>query len=221
MVVQQCDAKIAALKIKLEKAKSEVAKVVILRGRVSELEAKAVARSEEVDTLNKQNAELLGKAFALEFGRGELNKHIIISGADCERLKNKVAGEAKLREEFKSFQDAKARHFKEKFQPFIDQVTVPIYSESIFFDREIPLSEVIHAVRLAAERRGLCPSSGSTAGMVVVSSLLQDLSLGVGDYQVSTFTLDNDGVAPPPPVTVSPPEDDLFDTAVLDKSADA
>nr|GEV77702.1 retrovirus-related Pol polyprotein from transposon TNT 1-94 [Tanacetum cinerariifolium] len=96
MVVQQCDAEIAALKIKLEKAETEV-----------------VARSEEVDTLNKQNDELLGKVSALESRRGELNKHIIRLGADCERLWNEVAGEARLREDFKSFQDAKAHHFEE------------------------------------------------------------------------------------------------------------
>ncbi|GKD08244.1 hypothetical protein Tco_1187929, partial [Tanacetum coccineum] len=110
----QRDAEIAALKIKLEKAKSEATEVVVLCGRVSELEAGAVARSEEVNTLNKQNAELLGKVSTLESGRGELNKHIIRLGVDCERLRNEVAGKPRLREEFKSIRDAKARCFEEK-----------------------------------------------------------------------------------------------------------
>nr|GEX00557.1 putative reverse transcriptase domain-containing protein [Tanacetum cinerariifolium] len=82
----------------------------------SSQEAKmAVARFEEVNNLNKHNAELLGKVSALESVRIELNKHIIKLGADCKSLQNEVAGEAKLREELKSFQDAKARHSKEKW----------------------------------------------------------------------------------------------------------
>ncbi|GJU45101.1 hypothetical protein Tco_1202367 [Tanacetum coccineum] len=103
MVVQQRDAEIATLKTKLEKAESEVVEVVVLYGHVSELEAEAMARSREVDTLNKQNAELLGKVSALESESGELNGHIIRLGVDCESLQNEVAGEAKLREDFKSF----------------------------------------------------------------------------------------------------------------------
>ncbi|GKC07806.1 hypothetical protein Tco_0999416 [Tanacetum coccineum] len=114
IVVQQRDAKIAALKTKLEKAEHEVAEVVALRGCVSKLEAGAVAKFGEVDTLSKQNAELLGKVSPFESECGELNRHIIKLGADCESLQNTIAGEAKLREEFKSFRDVEARHFKKK-----------------------------------------------------------------------------------------------------------
>ncbi|GKA96854.1 hypothetical protein Tco_0818949 [Tanacetum coccineum] len=114
MVVRQRDAEITILKTKLEKAESEAVEVVVLYGHVSELEANAVARSREVDTLNKQNAELLGKVSTLESECGELNGHIIRLGVDCESLQNEVAGEAKLTEDFKSFQDAKARRFEEK-----------------------------------------------------------------------------------------------------------
>nr|GEZ92562.1 hypothetical protein [Tanacetum cinerariifolium] len=85
-VVQQRDAKIVALKARLELVEKEAAEVVVLCGYVSKLETWTVARSEEVDAPNKHNVELLGK----------------------------VAGEAKLREEFKSFQDAKACRFEEK-----------------------------------------------------------------------------------------------------------
>ncbi|GJX35505.1 hypothetical protein Tco_0247062 [Tanacetum coccineum] len=111
--VQQRDAEIGVLKAKLEKAESEDAEVGVLCGRVSELEIEAVAMSEEVDTLNKHNAELLGKVSARESEREELSGQVIRLGADCESLRSEVAGEAKLREEFKSFQDAKARRFEE------------------------------------------------------------------------------------------------------------
>ncbi|GJZ71289.1 hypothetical protein Tco_0635140 [Tanacetum coccineum] len=112
--VQQHDAEIVALKTKLEKAEHEAAKVVALRGRVSKLEAGVVAKSREVNTLSKHNAKLLGKVFAFESERGDLNRHIIKLGADCESLRNRVAGEAKLRGEFKSFQDEEVRRFEEK-----------------------------------------------------------------------------------------------------------
>ncbi|GKB95405.1 hypothetical protein Tco_0981542 [Tanacetum coccineum] len=64
VVVQQRDAKIVALKTRLEKAEREAAEVVALRGHVSELEAK--------------------------MAHGELNRHIIKPRADCERLRNKA-----------------------------------------------------------------------------------------------------------------------------------
>ncbi|GKC89886.1 hypothetical protein Tco_1150535, partial [Tanacetum coccineum] len=109
-VVQQRDAEIIALKTRLEKAELEAAKVVSLRGRVSELAVK----SQEVDVLGKQNVELLSKVSALESERGELNRHVIKLGSDCERLRKEAVGETRLREEFKSFQDAKARRFEQK-----------------------------------------------------------------------------------------------------------
>ncbi|GJW87716.1 hypothetical protein Tco_0163056 [Tanacetum coccineum] len=310
----QRDAEIAALKIKLEKAKSEATEVVVLCGRVSELEAGAVARSEEVNTLNKQNAELLGKVSTLESGRGELNKHIIRLGVDCERLRNEVAGKPRLREEFKSIRDAKARCFEEKSAQLdariadvrrdmdddlyphmfisiarrrwvlghdlrlaVRKCTQSAKCRSVLgrfislaidngiqeglearikhgkFERSLaqveaynpevkdryvaavtdfknvsftlldeleslkdsPLASIISALVLkddqgnvipavcvATERKGLCRPSGSMTGVVAVSAPLQDSSFGVGDYQVSTFTLADDGVAHPPPVTV-------------------
>ncbi|GJR41892.1 hypothetical protein Tco_1309995 [Tanacetum coccineum] len=86
VVVQHCNAEITVLRTRLEKAEHEAAKVVSLRGRVSELEAGVAVKSQEVGTL----------------------------GGDCERLRKEVVGEAKLREEFKSFQDAEASCFEQK-----------------------------------------------------------------------------------------------------------
>ncbi|GKB49898.1 hypothetical protein Tco_0900651 [Tanacetum coccineum] len=51
---------------------------------------------------------------ALESKRGELKRHVIKLGGDCERLWKKAAGEAKLREELKSFEDAEAHRFEQK-----------------------------------------------------------------------------------------------------------
>ncbi|GJY44916.1 hypothetical protein Tco_0433129 [Tanacetum coccineum] len=107
-VVQQRDAKNAALRTRLEKAEREAAEVVLLCGRVSELETGVAVKSQEVDILGKQNAELLSKVSALESERGELNRHVIKLGGDCEYLRKEAVGEAKLREEFKSFQDVEA-----------------------------------------------------------------------------------------------------------------
>ncbi|GJS53452.1 hypothetical protein Tco_0626814 [Tanacetum coccineum] len=91
VVIQQCDVEIADLKNRLEKAEHEATEVVVLHGHVSELEAGMAVKSGEVYTLTKQNAELLGKC-----------------------LRHEVAGESKLREEFKSFQDAAEQNFEER-----------------------------------------------------------------------------------------------------------
>nr|GEU87082.1 hypothetical protein [Tanacetum cinerariifolium] len=113
-VVQQRDAEITALKTRLERAKCEVVEVVSLRGRVSKMEAEVAVKSQEVETLGKQNAELLSKVSALESECEELNRHVIKLGGVCERLQKEVVGKAKLKEEFKSFQDTEARCFEQK-----------------------------------------------------------------------------------------------------------
>nr|GEV17446.1 hypothetical protein [Tanacetum cinerariifolium] len=82
-VTHRGDAKIVALKARLELVKKEAAEVVVLCGYVSKLETRTVARSEEVDVPNKQNVELLGKVSVLESEREELNTHIIELGANC------------------------------------------------------------------------------------------------------------------------------------------
>nr|GEX80156.1 hypothetical protein [Tanacetum cinerariifolium] len=87
VVVEQRDAEIAALTAWLEKAEREAA---------------------------EQNAELLSKVSILDSECGELNRHVIKLGGDCERLRKEVVSETKLREEFKSFQDDEARRFEQK-----------------------------------------------------------------------------------------------------------
>ncbi|GJY76492.1 hypothetical protein Tco_0481608 [Tanacetum coccineum] len=77
-----------------------------------------------------------------------------------------------------------------QFQPSLDQVVVPIYSESGSIDREMLLSDAIPAIHQSAERRGLCPPSSSALGGPTNSS------------------------------PIAQPHDDLFDTSVLEKSGD-
>nr|GEV86029.1 hypothetical protein [Tanacetum cinerariifolium] len=114
LLFAQRDAKIAALMARLEKVEREAAEVVSLCGRVSEMKAGVAVKSQEVETLGKQNAELLSKVSILESKRGELNKHVIKLGGTCERLRKEVVDEAKLREEFMSFQVAEAHRFEQK-----------------------------------------------------------------------------------------------------------
>ncbi|GKC39815.1 hypothetical protein Tco_1052199 [Tanacetum coccineum] len=70
-VLQQRDAEIVALKTRLEKAELEAAVVVSLHGRVSELETGVASE------------------------RGELNRHVIKLGSDCERLRKEAVGETR------------------------------------------------------------------------------------------------------------------------------
>ncbi|GJT72756.1 hypothetical protein Tco_1032042 [Tanacetum coccineum] len=106
-----------------------------------------------------------------------------------------------------------------RFQPSLDQVVVPIYSESGSVDREMLLFDAIPAIRQSAKRRGLCPPSGSAPGGTSSFVPPYDSSIGVADYQVSTLVLPGDG-GPTNPSPVVQPHDDLFDTSVLDKSGD-
>ncbi|GKB12694.1 hypothetical protein Tco_0846617 [Tanacetum coccineum] len=94
------------------------------------------------------------------------------------------------------------------FQPFLDQVSVPVYSDSGFVDHEMLLSEAIPFVRRSTERRGLCPlPPAGTSGSVPPPGS----SLNVTDYQVLFY---DGGLAVQPPVAQA--HDDLFDTSVLD-----
>ncbi|GKA99255.1 hypothetical protein Tco_0827192, partial [Tanacetum coccineum] len=309
----QRDVEIANLKNRLEKAEHEATEVVVLHGHVSELEAGMAVKSGEVYTLTKQNAELLGKC-----------------------LRHEVAGESKLREEFKSFQDAAEQNFEERANALdariadvrrdmdndlylhmltaiarwrwvvlhgfclvvykcarsvefrsalgkvismainkgiqqgleagvvhggagrslsqieaydpdtegkyvaavskLENVSFPLLDELEIL-KDSPLALIMYALALkdddgntdstlefrrfqpsldqSAKRRGLCPPSTSTLGLVSGSVPPHGSSLGVADYQVSTFVLSGDGVlANQPPVVQA--HDDLFDTSVLD-----
>ncbi|GJT92025.1 hypothetical protein Tco_1080870 [Tanacetum coccineum] len=100
-----------------------------------------------------------------------------------------------------------------RFQPSLDQVTVPIYSESGSIYREMPLSDAIPSIRQSAERRGLCPPSGIDTRLKAFAPS-HDTSLAIADYQVSTLVLSGDGASVDQPPVVEP-HDDLFDASVL------
>ncbi|GJT92815.1 hypothetical protein Tco_1081660 [Tanacetum coccineum] len=85
--------------------------VLIVQQRDAEI---ADLKSEEVVDLNGKNSELLGKVSSLESTHGELSAQVAKLMTDCEVLRSEVTGEAKLREEFKSFQDVEARRFKQR-----------------------------------------------------------------------------------------------------------
>nr|GEV15533.1 hypothetical protein [Tanacetum cinerariifolium] len=76
-----------------------------------------------------------------------------------------------------------------RFQPSLDQVVVPVYSEFGFVDREILLSNAIPAILQSAKGRGLCSPLSSTLVGASGSAPPPDSSLGVADYQVSTLVL--------------------------------
>ncbi|GJV52172.1 hypothetical protein Tco_1447913 [Tanacetum coccineum] len=101
-----------------------------------------------------------------------------------------------------------------RFQPSLDQVTVPIYSESGSIYRKMPLSDAIPSIRRSAERRGLCPPSGIAPGEASGSAPSHDTTLAIADYQVSTLVLSGDG-ASVDQLPVVEPHDDLFDASVL------
>nr|GEY14585.1 hypothetical protein [Tanacetum cinerariifolium] len=107
-----------------------------------------------------------------------------------------------------------------RFQPSIDHVVVPVYSESGFVDREMILSDAIFAIRQFAERRGMCPPLSSTMGEASSFTPPPDSSLGVADYHVSTLVPVNGGGSADQAST-APPHDDLFDTFVLDRPSDS
>ncbi|GJT06031.1 hypothetical protein Tco_0840493 [Tanacetum coccineum] len=83
-VVQQMDAEVAELKVKLEKSESEVTEVGELRKRVSDLEALAAVKAGEVASLTTQNAGLLEKVSVVEL--------------ESDSLKIQVVSEGKMRE---------------------------------------------------------------------------------------------------------------------------
>ncbi|GJZ14224.1 hypothetical protein Tco_0549454 [Tanacetum coccineum] len=272
--------KIAALRARLEETEREAAKVVALRHHVFELEVGVIVKSQDIDTLSKQNAKLLSKVYALESGAKERIDMSHQAGGDCSIYKI-VVGEAKVPEldasivdykhdidndlyphmftaiagrrwilshgvrlavmkcaqstEFRSALgkvisleinkgieeglEARIEHGKsgqtldrveaynpefkdefvsaitdfenlQRFQPSLDQVTVPIYSKSGSVSGEMFLSEVIPTAHAAAEKRGLCPPLlGGTSS----SAPPHGSSLGVADYQVSTLVLSGDG----------------------------
>ncbi|GKB55609.1 hypothetical protein Tco_0911795 [Tanacetum coccineum] len=88
--IQQRDAKIFVLKTKLEKANSEALGVVELHMRVSELEATAATKAEELASLSVQNAKLSGKVSGLESVRDGLMGKVVELESECEYLLNQA-----------------------------------------------------------------------------------------------------------------------------------
>ncbi|GJU65957.1 hypothetical protein Tco_1252216 [Tanacetum coccineum] len=277
-IIQQRDAEIADLKVKLEKDEREVAEVIALRQHVSELEAAATAKASKVVALIKQNVELSGKVSALELVHGELDVKVSELTADYNSLRSKVMGETRMQEEFKSIQDAAAQRLDERvaepdgrladvkhdmddhlyphmFTAIVGRgwvighgLLLAVYKcarsvechttmgqvISMVINKCIqeglkariehgkegrdssltlimsaltlkddhgdvdstPSFKVIPSVRGSAESMGLCSPSGSTP----------TASLGVSNYHISML---------------AQPHDDLFNTGVLDKPADA
>nr|GFA41577.1 hypothetical protein [Tanacetum cinerariifolium]GFA59130.1 hypothetical protein [Tanacetum cinerariifolium] len=60
----------------------------------------------------------------------------------------------------------------QKFQLRLDQVTLSIYSDSGSIIQEMPLSDVVPGVRVAAEARGLCSPSSYVLGGVTIPAPL-------------------------------------------------
>nr|GEU38705.1 hypothetical protein [Tanacetum cinerariifolium]GEU38718.1 hypothetical protein [Tanacetum cinerariifolium] len=106
-VIQQRDAEIVELRSKLEKAEGKVADVLKLRRRVSELEATATAKAEELAGLSVQNAELSRQVSGLESVRDGLKGKVVELKSECICLRSQVEGEAKLKERFVAMKDAK------------------------------------------------------------------------------------------------------------------
>nr|GEW28156.1 putative nucleotidyltransferase, ribonuclease H [Tanacetum cinerariifolium] len=156
-------------------------------------------RASEVVALNEQNVKLSGKVSALKLVRGELYvKNMSFPLLDeLEGLKDYPLALTMLALTLKNDHgDVDLTPSFSEFQPSLDQVSIPIYSESGEAIREMLLSEVIPSVRGSGERRGLCSPSNSTP----------ITSLSISDYQISTLAW---------------PHDDLFDTSVFDKHDDA
>ncbi|GKA37284.1 hypothetical protein Tco_0723849 [Tanacetum coccineum] len=112
--VQQRDAEIVVLKTKLEKAESEAADAVKLCRRVSELEATAATKAEELAGLSSQNAELSGQVSGLESVCDGLKGKVVELESECERLWGQVEGEAKLKEQFVAIQDVEVQRLADR-----------------------------------------------------------------------------------------------------------
>ncbi|GJW03013.1 hypothetical protein Tco_1561869 [Tanacetum coccineum] len=307
-VFSQWDVEIVDLKARLEKSEAEVANVIELCKRVSDLEPMVAVKVGEVATLNTHNSGLSKKVYALKLVRGELDSKVAQLTADCDGLRDQVMGEGKMREEFVSQQDAAERRFSVRAATLdarivdvsrdIDNILYPHMLTAIAgrrwvvghdirlavhkcarfvecrsalveaYDTEIevkyvvavsefkgvsfplldeleslkdsPLALIMFALTLKDDHGNtnvtpkfcqfqpsldqvtvpIYSESGSIDCGVSSSSPPHDSFLGVADYQVSTLVLSGDGGTANQPPVIQPP-DDLFDVSILDKSGDA
>ncbi|GKC96036.1 hypothetical protein Tco_1161478, partial [Tanacetum coccineum] len=137
---------VSELRLRLEEAQCEAAEVFALRGHISELETRMAVKSEEVNALNKQNVELLSK---------------------------EAVGEAKLREEFKSFQDAEAHRFDQRSAELDARIADVMYDMDNdlypYMFTAIARQRVIlnHGVRLAVMKCAQSTECRSALGKVI------------------------------------------------------
>ncbi|GJZ00529.1 hypothetical protein Tco_0517958, partial [Tanacetum coccineum] len=108
------------------------------------------------------------------------------------------------------------------FQPSLDQVVVPIYTESGSVDREMLLSDAIPAIHLSVKRRELCPPSSSALGGSFLASArfhILSSSLGVQISGLLHWSWSGDGGSNQPlPLFQKKVRTMIcFDTSVLDK----
>ncbi|GKD59557.1 hypothetical protein Tco_1297066 [Tanacetum coccineum] len=228
VVVQQRDAEIAALRSRLKEVKREAAKFVALHSHVSELEVGMAVKSEE-DTeachfeqmSTKLDARIVDVRHDMDNNLYPHKFTAIAERRKAWRLELNIRDPSRPWLEWRliirgvkdKFISA-VTDFENRFQPSLDQVTVLIYSEFGSINGEMLLSEVVPIARTATVRRGLCPPPfGGTSSSVPPHSS----SLGVADYQVSTFILSDDERSTNQP-PVAHPHDDMFDTSVLDGS---
>ncbi|GKA72068.1 hypothetical protein Tco_0778284, partial [Tanacetum coccineum] len=112
-IIQQRNVEIADLRSRSKRAEGEAAEVGMLRKRVSELEATAAAKANEVAGLSVQNSELLVQVSGLESIRDSLMEKVIQLESKCVNLRGQVEGEAKLRELFTTMQDGAVQQLEE------------------------------------------------------------------------------------------------------------
>ncbi|GJX51348.1 hypothetical protein Tco_0278193 [Tanacetum coccineum] len=203
------DAEVSKLKTKLEKLEFEAAGVEELHKRVSDLEVMVVVKIGEAASLTTHNDGLLEKD-ATERHFVERAAELDARIAQIEAYDLKVEGKYvaavsefkgvsfPLLDELESLKDSplalimSALILKNDqgntyatpefawFQPSLNQVIMPTYSESGFVDREMLLSDAIPAIRQSAERRGLCPPLSSAVGLLapfILMTLLEVLRI--------------------------------------------
>ncbi|GKD05247.1 hypothetical protein Tco_1180221, partial [Tanacetum coccineum] len=112
-LIDHMDAEIVDLKSRLERAKSGAVEVGTLRGQVSKPEVAPAAKAEEFTGLTVQNSELLGQVSGLESVRDSLKERVAQLESDCECLRGKVKGEAKLKEQFMAMKDVEIQRLME------------------------------------------------------------------------------------------------------------
>ncbi|GKD51264.1 hypothetical protein Tco_1280240 [Tanacetum coccineum] len=139
------DAEIVDLKSRLERAKSGAVEVGTLRGQVSKPEVAPAAKAEEFTGLTVQNSELLGQVSGLESIRDSLKERVAQLESDCECLRGKVKGEAKLKEQFMAMKDVEIQRLMEHGSDLDARLSELIYQ----LDYELYL----HMLTIVAGRR--------------------------------------------------------------------